>query len=288
MQHDGNDRLSAFMAQRKRLMRLAYRHVGTVTEAEDVVQDAWLRYSAIETVEDPARLLPVIVTRLCLDRLKSAQARRLEYVGEWLPEPVGDVLDAPDDRALDISFAVMRTLESLSAAERAAFILHDIWDVPFDEIASTLSRSPSACRKLASRARTALAGARKRFAPTPHDVERFLDTFRRAMECGDPELIRSLLADDAELISDGGGKAIAARKVVHGSDAVSRFLFGIGTKYRPSGVVDISATTINDAPGLVMRVDGQVEQVFGFDIDASGALCSVYIVRNPDKLRAVQ
>lgn len=285
MQHKGDERLAGFLGQRKRLLRLAYRHLGSVSEAEDVVQDAWLRFSAAPTVDDPARLLPVIVTRLCLDRLKSARARRLDYIGEWLPEPAtGEAFEAPDDRALDISFAVMRTLENLSAAERAAFILHDIWDLPFEEIAPTLSRSPAACRKLASRARMALTEARKRFAPSAEDVARFLETFRMAMESNSPEPIKALLAEDAELISDGGGKALAARNVVAGREAVSRFLFGIGAKYRPGGVVEIAVAIINDAPGLVMRVDGKAEQTFGFDLDATGALRTVYIMRNPDKL----
>jgi RNA polymerase sigma-70 factor, ECF subfamily len=280
------ERLAAFLAQRKRLLRLAYRHLGSVAEAEDIVQEAWLRFGKAEKIEDAPRLLSTIVTRLCLDRAKSAEARKLNYVGAWLPEPVaGEAFEAADDLTLDISFAVMRTLEHLSPAERAAFFLHDLWDLSFDEIGATLSRSPAACRKLASRARAALAGAREqRFHPAPEDLARFVETFRNSVERGDPAPLKALLAHDAELVSDGGGKKQAALNVLHGADAVARFLIGVARKNVDVDEVGGYPAVINDAPGLVVTIAGEIDQIFSFDVDAEGLVRTIYIVRNPDKL----
>ena len=280
------ERLAAFLAQRKRLLRLAYRHLGSVAEAEDIVQEAWLRFGKADSVEDAPRLLSTIVTRLCLDRAKSAEARKLAYVGAWLPEPVaGEAFEAADDQTLDISFAVMRTLENLSPAERAAFFLHDLWDLSFDEIGATLSRSPAACRKLASRARAALAGAREqRFHPRPEDLARFVEVFRGAVERGDPAPLKALLAHDAELVSDGGGKKQAALNVLTGADAVARFLIGVARKNVDVDEVGGYPAVINDAPGLVVTIAGEIDQIFSFDMDGDGLIRTIYIVRNPDKL----
>jgi RNA polymerase sigma-70 factor (ECF subfamily) len=281
--------LPAFLAHRKRLLRLAYRYLGSVGDAEDIVQEAWLRFAAVEAVEDPARLLSTIVTRLCLDRAKSAEARKLDYVGEWLPEPAtGEDFDAPDDHSLDISFAVMRTLEVLTPAERAAFFLHDLWELPFDEIGKTLSRSPSACRKLASRARAALAEAKQRFRPDASDLERFVGAFLHALEAGDPAPLEAVLAQDAELVSDGGGKKRAALNVIRGADAVARFLVGVACKSLDLSRTLVARTVINDAPGLLVTIGGEVDQTFSIDLDATGMIRTVYIVRNPDKLATVE
>jgi len=283
------ERLGAFVGQRKRLLRLAYRHLGSVTEAEDIVQEAWLRFSQATQVEDAPRLLSTIVTRLCLDRAKSAEARKLDYVGAWLPEPAaGEAFDAADDHSLDISFAVMRTLENLSPAERAAFFLHDLWELSFDEIGATLSRSPAACRKLASRARVSLAQARQRFHPDAEHLARFVETFRTAVERGDPAPLKALLASDAELVTDGGGKKTAALNVLHGADAVARFLIGAARKNVDIGEVGGYPATINDAPGLVITIAGEIDQTLSFDADAEGMISAIYIVRNPDKLGAVK
>ena len=283
--NDASDRLDAFIAHRSRLLRLAYRHLGAVAEAEDIVQEAWLRFDGASKVEDPARLLSTIVTRLCLDRVKSADSRHLDYVGQWLPEPAGgDTFEAADDRSLDISFAVMRTLERLSAAERAAYFLHDLWDLSFDEISSTLSRSPEACRKLASRARNAIRKSPHRFTPSETDLNRFVSVFRKSVESGDPGPLKALLAEDAELVADGGGKKIAALNVIQGADAVSRFLFGIARKNPDPGSLKVVKTTINDAPSLIVFLSGQVDQTFAFDLDSAGMIAAIYIVRNPDKL----
>lgn len=278
-------RLAAYLAQRKRLLRLAYRHLGSVGDAEDIVQEAWLRFSEAGTVEDAPRLLSTIVTRLCLDRAKSAAARKLDYVGEWLPEPAtGEDFAAAEDRSLDISFAVMRTLEHLSPAERAAFFLHDLWGLSFEEIGSTLSRSPTACRKLASRARAALAEAKQRFLPKAGDLERFVAVFQGAVEAGDPAALKALLAEEAELVSDGGGKTKTALNVIHGADAVARFLIGVVRKNVDPQAISAAPAVINDSLGLVVAIAGAIDQTFSFDLDADGRIRTIYIVRNPDKL----
>ena len=279
------ERLGAFLEHRPRLLRLAYRHLGAVADAEDVVQEAWLRFDGAGEVRNAAGLLSTIVTRLCLDRMKSTRARRETYVGEWLPEPVSDAsFETEDNAALDISFAVMRALERLSPAERAAYFLHDLWDLPFEEIARTLSRSPAACRKLASRARAGLAEARQRFQPSRDDVDRLVAAFRISVEAGDPSQLKSLLAEDVELVSDGGGKALAALKTIHGADAVCRFLVGIGRKAGHPGQITAQHAPINGQPGLLVSINGHVDQTLVFDLDAARRIRSVYVVRNPDKL----
>lgn len=278
-------RLDAFLAQRKRLLRLAYRHLATVSDAEDVVQEAWLRFSGVAEVEDPAKLLSTIVTRLCLDRAKSAARRREVYVGEWLPEPAGDAFEAPNDGALDISFAVMRTLEQLSPGERAAYFLHDLWDMSFDEIAPVLARSPATCRQLASRARQRLADARARFHPSREEIDRLVEAFRTSVETGDPTHLKALLAAQVEFVSDGGGKAIAARNVLRGAEAVSRFLMGVAGKNAGS-TLSLRHVVVNDHPALLVLLDGIVDQTFAFDLDPHGQVAAFYLVRNPDKLGA--
>lgn len=279
------ERLGAFLEHKPRLLRLAYRHLGSVADAEDVVQEAWLRFDSAREVRQAAGLLSTIVTRLCLDRMKSARARRETYVGEWLPEPVTDAsFEAEDNAALDISFAVMRALERLSPAERAAYFLHDLWDLPFEEVAHTLSRSPAACRKLASRARAGLAEARQRFQPSREEVDRLVAAFRISVDEGDPARLKNLLAEDAELVSDGGGKVLAALRTIRGADAVGRFLVGIGQKTSHAGHIAVRHAPINGQPGLLVTIDGRLDQTLVFDLDAVRKIKSVYMVRNPDKL----
>lgn len=282
-------RLASFLAEEKRLLRLAYRHLGSVAEAEDIVQEAWLRFSVVAEVRDARHLLSTIVTRLCLDRIKSARARRESYVGPWLPEPaVGEAFIEASDSALDISFAVMRVLERLSPAERAAYFLHDLWGFSFEEVADTLQRSPAACRKLASRARAALGSEATRFQPDLSQVERLADAFRTSVETGDPVALKALLAEEAELISDGGGKVLAALNIIAGADAVSRFLFGVAGKAVKVATVELQVAVINGAPGLVVLIDGSVDQTLTFDLDANGSVRTIYMVRNPDKLACLR
>lgn len=284
MNGESSERLNQFLGERKRLLRLAYRYLGAVAEAEDVVQEAWLRFSKVDAVEDCAGLLATIVSRICLDRLKSAQARRETYVGQWLPEPATTAIFEPaEDRALDISFAVMRALERLSPTERAAYFLHDLWDVPFDEIATILSRTPEACRKLASRARKSLASGRKRFSPSAAEVVHAAEIFRQSVEDADPARLIAMFASDAELISDGGGKVTAAPNIVFGAANVGRFLFGFAAKQR-AGDIEHDIVMANDQPVIILRIGGMLDQVLAFDLDVQGKIATVYIVRNPGKL----
>jgi RNA polymerase sigma-70 factor (ECF subfamily) len=273
-------------AVRRRLIRLAYRYLGSVTEAEDVVQDAFIRYLGAEEVRDPEPWLARVVTNVALDRLRAMRANRLAYVGPWLPEPVVEAAEIPSDRELDISFAVMRTLEALSPLERAAFFLHDIFGMDFDTIAATLKRTPAAARKLASRARRALESGATRFPAGEGDVERLLTAIGATVVSGEIAPLATLLSADVTLVSDGGGKVSAALNVIRGPVAVSRFLAGIARKQmdRP---FRIAAARVNGSAGA--RFDGAdgLDSIMTFDLDADGRIAAVYIVRNPEKLRHV-
>ncbi|MDX8532114.1 RNA polymerase sigma factor SigJ [Mesorhizobium sp. VK25A] len=290
-QSDGGERLQAYLGQRKRLIRLAYRYLGSVGEAEDIVQDAWLRFAGADSIEDAPRLLSRIVTNLSLDRLRSAQKRRETYVGPWLPEPFVEQAASADietsDAALDISFSVMRALERLSPLERAALFLHDLYDVPFEEVAETLKRSPAACRQMASRARKMLRKDNRRFPANETDIARYVAGFEQAMTSGDIEPLKRLLAEDVEFIADGGGKVAAALNILVGRDRVAKFLVGAARKNPDPEHTAIRPALINGGPGLVVSVAGAVVQTFSFALDAEGSIAAVYTVRNPDKLAGI-
>ena len=281
--------LAAFLGERKRLLRLAYRYLGSVSEAEDAVQDAWLRFAAAEAPDHAGRYLSRIVTNLCLDRLKSAQARRERYVGPWLPEPLVEAAGTveADDAALDISFGVMRALERLSPLERAALFLHDLYELSFEEVGETLKRSPAACRQMASRARRSLREGSARYQPSEADVARFVAGFAETARTGDIGPLKQLLSADVDFVSDGGGKATAALNVVSGADKVARFLLGLARKRAARSDVSIQPAAINGGPGLVVHVGGRLDHTMAFSVDARGAISAIYVVRNPDKLHAV-
>lgn len=285
------NRLAGYLAERKRLLRLAYRYLGSASEAEDVVQDAWLRFAEADAPDDAGRYLSRVVTNLCLDRLKSAARRRETYVGPWLPEPLveqaGTVEPDTGDAALDISFGVMRALERLSPLERAALFLHDLYDVPFEEIAQTLKRSPSACRQMASRARKMLQQGTPRFQPSEHDIGRFLAGFAEATRTGDVGPLKQLLAADVELVSDGGGKVLAALNILSGFDRVARFLVGAARKNPDPEHTEFRFASINGEPGLMLFIGGSLEQTLSFSLNERGEIVGLYIVRNPDKLAGV-
>ncbi len=232
-----------------------------------------------------------IVTNLSLDRLRSAQKRRETYVGPWLPEPIveqaGSVDPDTSDAALDISFSVMRALERLSPLERAALFLHDLYDVPFEEVAETLKRSPAACRQMASRARKMLRQDNRRFPARETDIARYVAGFEQAMASGDIEPLKRLLAEDVEFIADGGGKVAAALNILIGRDRVAKFLVGAARKNPDPDHTTIWPAIINGGPGLVVSVAGAVVQTFSFAVDADGNIAAVYTVRNPDKLAGI-
>lgn len=281
-----DDRLATFMAQRPRLLRLAYRYLETAADAEDVVQDAWLRFCRVDAPQHAGKLLTTIVTRLALDKLRSAAHRRETYVGEWLPEPWADTGE-PDAAALDISYAVMACLKALGPAERAAYFLHDLYDMPFSEIADTIGHSPANCRKLAQRARAALATAKPRFRPTQDDLVRFVQAFDASKTSGDLAPLKALLAEGVEFVSDGGGKVAAAINIIRGPDAVARLMLGLARK-REHEALAYTLRLVNGDPAIAIRTAGGLDTVVSFSLDAAGRVNGLYAVRNPDKLLRLQ
>ena len=290
-----NPLIADFEPHRAWLGGLAYRMLGSQAEAEDVVQEAWLRWREVahEAVEQPRAYLSRTVTRLCLDRLKSAQAQREVYVGPWLPEPVVDEAghwqagpDVASEFASDLSYALMLALERLSPLERAAFLLHDVFDTGFEEIAQTLGRSPAACRQLASRARDRVREARPRFSVSIRDCERLAAAFLLAAQSGNADQLKQLLAEDAQLISDGGGRVSAAGIPVRGRDRIIKLMQGLRRKYPLPEDARVEFTPINGQAGCIVRqADGQPIQTIAFEFAGDGHVSALYIVRNPDKLR---
>ncbi len=274
----------AFEPHRRYLVGVAYRMLGSVAEAEDAVQDAFIRWQAVDptAVGDARAYLGRVVARLCLDRLKSARVRREQYVGTWLPEPL--VQDVAASAAEDVSVALLMTLERLSPLERAAFLLHDVFDMDYTEIALALDRSEASCRQLAARARAHVREARPRFEPDRDAETRLMSAFATAVASGDVAGLASVLAEDAVLYSDGGGKRTAALKPIYGREKIVRFFAGIVKKgLLPSGT---RAARINGHPGFVFRREGKVETL-ALEIEGD-VIVALYGIRNPDKLRHLE
>ncbi|WP_309087483.1 RNA polymerase sigma factor SigJ [Phenylobacterium sp.] len=279
----------AFEAQRPRLKRLAYRMLGSVSEAEDAVQDAWLRWvRAAEKVDDPAAWLVRATTRLCIDRLRRAKAEREAYKGPWLPEPLIEPLtDDPVERAEDVSVAFLLALERLSPLERAVFLLHDVFDQDYARVAETLGRSEPAVRQLASRARAHVQEARPRFAVDEGRAKQLAEAFLQATLNADYARLSSLLAEDAVMVSDGGGKRTAALRVLVGRDDIVGLFKGIRWRAGYPTVEEFEAVRINGSPGLLLQMpDGP--QTIAFETDGDGRIARIYVVRNPEKLAHVR
>ena len=275
-----------FEAQRPRLLRLAYRMLGSLSEAEDVVQDAWLRWQSVDAaVEAPAAYLSRIVTRLCLDTMKSARVRRETYVGAWLPEPLFDAAEAPDD-ADDLTLTLMMALERLSPLERAAFLLHDVFGVGLAEVATTLDRAAPAVRQLAARARRHVEAARPRFPVAQDEADRIAQAFFAASRDGDTAALGRMLADDVVLHSDGGGRVLAFRNPIRGIDRALRLFAGLRRKFGPDWARQVSPVRIDGLPGYISKERGEILQTTALGIE-NGRIVAIYIVRNPDKLRHV-
>jgi RNA polymerase sigma-70 factor, ECF subfamily len=280
---------SVFEAQRARLTRLAYRMLGSIAEAEDAVQDAWLRFDGADraTIVDPAAWLVRVTTRLALDRLRAAKARRESYVGPWLPEPlVEELSDDPVERAEEVSVAFLLALQRLSPLERAVFLLHDVFDQDHAAIAESLGRGEAACRQLLSRARAHLKASRPKFTVPQDQAMRLAAAFMDAAARGDATALGKLLADDCVLISDGGGKRPAALRPLVGRDDVLGFIKGLSWRqaWPPPGPV--RGALINGLPGLVLDSPDGV-QTLAFEAGPGGRLAAIYIVRNPEKLHRV-
>jgi len=279
---------AVFEARRAHLTGLAYRMLGSLAEAQDVVQDAYLRWLQAdrERVANPHAYLSRTVTRLCLDHLKSGRARHEHYVGPWLPEPVLDhAALAADDYANDLSMALMLTLERLSPLERASFLLHDVFDLDFDEVAEALGRSSASCRQLATRARAHVRASRPRFRPSQQECERLAAAFGVAAQSGDTHALAALLAQDVTFYSDAGGKVPGALRPVVGRDKVMRLIGGL-TKKGMEGIRAVRAAQINGAPGFIFERDSGGVFTLAFDY-RDGLIANVYLVINPDKLRHV-
>jgi RNA polymerase sigma-70 factor (ECF subfamily) len=285
-----NDVADRFEALRPRLVRLAYSQLGSLAEAEDVVQEAWLRLSRTDAaaIEELEAWLVTVVSRLALDALGSARMRRERYVGPWLPDPLvgaaGDDADPADRVTLDetVSHALLFVLERLSPAERTAFILHDVFGYSFDEVADVVGRTPAAARQLASRARRHVVEQRPRQSGTPQEQQRAVEAFAVAAGGGDLEALLAVLDPDVVMRSDGGGRVRAARKPLVGADRVSRALVALARKF--AGQSEAHAVDVNGQPGLLMvnREDRQLS-VLAFTVDA-GRITTIHLQRNPDKL----
>lgn len=278
-----------FEPHRRHLTGLAYRMLGSLAEAEDIVQDAYLRWhsAARDSVANPRAYLSSTVARLCLDYLKSARARRETYVGPWLPEPIVDASalapDTASELADDISVALMLTLERLSPLERAAFVLHDVFDMDFEAIGKALNRKPAACRQLAARARAHVHDTKPRFNTSAEAAAKLSDAFHQAILSGDITGFGRLLAADAILYTDGGGKRTAALHPIRGSDRIIRFFTGIARKGRVEPIAAIHCVVLNGRPGFVFIHDDGTVETITLEIH-EGRIAAIYAVRNPEKL----
>ena len=283
---------AVFEAHRGRLISLAYRMLGSRAEAEDVAQDAWLRWRRAGEgagVDDAGAWLVRTATRLCLDRLRSDRARRAAYRGPWLPEPlIEEMAEDPVERAEDVSVAFLLALERLSPLERAVFLLHDVFDADYDDIAKTLGRSEAACRQLAARARAHVQEAKPRFSVPQEEVSRLAVAFMAAAQAGDLEGLKSLLAEDAVMITDGGGKRGAALRPLIGRDDVMALIRGLAWRnHWPSGPdVKVRLARINGYLGAIIA-DREGVSTMAFESDGAGRIAAIYVVRNPDKLKGV-
>jgi RNA polymerase sigma-70 factor (ECF subfamily) len=278
-----HDAAAVFDPMRPRLTRIAYRMLGSVADAEDVVQDAFLRWldTDRDAVREPEAFLRRVVTRLCLDHLKSARYRRETYVGPWLPEPV---VEAAEDEIDDVTLPLMMALERLSPLERAAFLLHDVFDVSFEEIAETIGREPVTCRQLASRARTHVRAARPRFDMPKERGLQIATAFFAASRSGDMQQLRSLLAADVTAYADGGGKARAAMQPIVGLDKVMQLHAALAPIFAENMSRVVRYGFINGLPGFVTIEQDDTLQTTALQIEA-GKIAAIYVMRNPDKLR---
>jgi RNA polymerase sigma-70 factor (ECF subfamily) len=291
--------LDAIMSERRQLINLAYRLLGSLADAEDVVQETYARWYAMprqqqDVIESPGAWLTKVAGRICLDLLGSARARRERYVGEWIPEPLPDqtewvsgrpggaIVDPADRVTLDesVSMAFLVVLESMTPAERVAFILHDVFRYSFAEVAEIVGRTPAACRQLASSARRRIHAEQALATPTAQQAG-IVRAFKQAWEATDIDALIGLLDPDATAISDGGGLASAELRPIEGREQIARVLVDI-TGRAPE--LTILERTVNGQPGLVAQLDGDTVTVMAFDV-AGDRIKHIWAVRNPDKLR---
>jgi RNA polymerase sigma-70 factor (ECF subfamily) len=275
----------AFERERPRLLSLAYRMLGSAAEAEDVLQETWLRrQTAAEEIRSERAWLNAVVTRLCLDQLRAAQTRRAAYEGTWLPEPVAT--DGAPDRER-ISLAFLAVLERLSPAERAVYLLHDVFDFSYAEIAPWVEKSEAACRQLGHRAREHVEAERPRFSPSQEKHQRLVQAFLTAVERGEVEALRAILAADVTLYGDGGGKAPAVRKPLQGAEAVATFFARLIRIVPPGMSPSLSVREINGWPAVLFHAAGRVVTVMTLETDGE-RIRAIRNVLNPDKLGRIE
>ncbi|CDZ47227.1 sigma-70 family RNA polymerase sigma factor [Neorhizobium galegae] len=278
---DHSDAAASFDPLRPKLLRVAYRMLGSVSDAEDMVQEAFIRWMKADRQEirEPEAFLRRTVTRLCLDQLKSARRQRETYIGPWLPDPVVE-----EEKEEDVTLPLMLALERLSPLERAAFLLHDVFGLGFEEVATTIERDMAACRQLAARARTHVREARTRFQVDKKRGVELAEAFFAASRSGDMTALGVMLAADVSIHADGGGKRSAATEPVLGFEAVMKVHASLADQFKKNGSTLVRAGFVNGLPGFVtMEADGEL-QTTALDIE-DGKITAIYIVRNPDKLR---
>lgn len=283
--------LATFSQYRRRLLSIAYRMLGSASDAEDIVQEAFIRWQQTSKIEivSPEAFLVTIVSRLCITHLQSARIRREEYFGQWLPEPVstGDSNDpfsiSQMDESLSMAFLVL--LERLSPTERAVFLLREVFDYEYSEISSMLEQSEANCRQILRRARQRVKESRPRFEASAEQHQELLQRFLQASSRGDMDGLLALMSSDIVLYADGGGKATAVPNPIYGAHNVVRFLAGAQKKLLPPGLMR-QMTQINGQPGIVTYLNGRPFGALTAEV-VDGRICNIYIVSNPDKLRGL-
>lgn len=278
---------NAFQQNRSELVNIAYGMLGNLSDAQDIVQDAYIRWDEvdIENVDNPKTYLKTIVSRLCIDKFRSARARREEYIGPWLPQPVADsegTLPNSDIELHDkLTIALLHILENLSADQRAIYLLHDVFGYPFSEIAELLGKKSATCRKAAQRARKKIRSNDPPKATSLQQSERVVEDFIDALRARDMGRLQQLITDEAVMYSDGGGKANAVPKPIESLDKVSKFLISIAEK--TAGQVRIEQASVNCRPGFRAYMDGELHSIWSFDI-RDGQIRKIFSILNPDKL----
>lgn len=277
-----------FIAHRSLLFTIAYEMLGSAADAEDVVQETWLRWASVEagTVADPRAYLVRIVTRQALNRLRTLARRREEYVGEWLPEPLLTAPDVAEDVELaeSVSMAMLTVLETLGPTERAVFVLREVFDLPYEEIAAAVGKTVASVRQVAHRAREHVQARRPRSAVTVQEQRAVVDSFLAALQSGDLQGLLDVLAPDVVLVTDGGGVKKAALRPILGVEKVLRFLAAVAP---PADSVAGASITVNGEPALRIDVDGEVDSVVTAEV-REGRVVTLFVVRNPHKLARLE